>query len=295
MTSPSYRDPGSSDPRGPVGPYAGPYAGYAPGPPRRSPSWPIPTQGGYPGPGLHPSGFGGFSPPPPPQPPGTNGLAVATLVLGIFGFLLLPIPIALILGIVALTATGQRGRSGRGMAIAGILLAVVWTGLFAVVAAGGYVRTTVTPVASTPTTAPPTTSAAPTSSPTTPRPTSTADNPTSVNVVDLAVGDCVDKSTSGATGVRLSITSCTSTHDGEVFAVFPVPGTTFPGRTEVVRQAENGCSDAELRRFAPAAARDPNIAVSFTYPTAESWAAGSRDVSCIAVSTPPATGSIRGR
>src|SRR5947209_14799553 len=53
---------------------------------------------------------------------GVNGLAVAALVCGIlWGFGLLSV-VALILGIVALGQTKSRAQSGRGMAIAGVVL-----------------------------------------------------------------------------------------------------------------------------------------------------------------------------
>lgn len=63
------------------------------------------------------------APPPPPgaaalRPPRTNGLAVASLVLGILGFGLLPV----IFGHVALGQIRRNGEQGRGMAIAGLVL-----------------------------------------------------------------------------------------------------------------------------------------------------------------------------
>jgi hypothetical protein len=68
------------------------------------------------------------TPPAPPQRP-VSGFAVATLVLGICG-IVLP---AVICGIVALAETRGGSRSGRGMAIAGMLISAAWVlllGLF---------------------------------------------------------------------------------------------------------------------------------------------------------------------
>lgn len=65
-----------------------------------------------------------MSSPYPPQPlssaplPRTNGLAIATLVLGICGFAIIPI----ILGHVALAQIRTRHEGGSGLAIAGLVL-----------------------------------------------------------------------------------------------------------------------------------------------------------------------------
>lgn len=51
-----------------------------------------------------------------PRP--TNGLAIATLVLGICGFALIPV----IMGHIALKQIRERGDGGAGLAIAGLIL-----------------------------------------------------------------------------------------------------------------------------------------------------------------------------
>ena len=65
-------------------------------------------------------------PPAPPdlRPARTSGMAIASLVLGIFGFLGVTALVAVVLGIVALVQiSGSRGRlRGQGLAIAGICL-----------------------------------------------------------------------------------------------------------------------------------------------------------------------------
>ncbi|MBN1539625.1 MAG: DUF4190 domain-containing protein [Candidatus Thermoplasmatota archaeon] len=59
----------------------------------------------------------------------TNGLAVASLILGIIGICAFPIcaPIAFILGLVANGQIKRTGQDGKGMAIAGIILGIVGT------------------------------------------------------------------------------------------------------------------------------------------------------------------------
>jgi Domain of unknown function (DUF4190) len=95
--------------------------------------------GAYPGaaPGAYPPG-GGYQPPPVPgywsQPPAagfvpvtrTNGLAIASLVLGILWLFWLGSLVSLVLGLVALKQIKHRNQGGRGIAIAGVVLSVLW-------------------------------------------------------------------------------------------------------------------------------------------------------------------------
>jgi hypothetical protein len=67
-----------------------------------------------------------------------NGLAIASMVVGIVGILMfwlyaiVPI-VAIVFGHVALSQIKKRGQEGRGMAIAGIVTGYVGLGLFALV------------------------------------------------------------------------------------------------------------------------------------------------------------------
>jgi uncharacterized protein DUF4190 len=75
-----------------------------------------------------------FSRPPRPQyvyvqAPGTNGLAVASLILGIVTIGGLGSLLAIIFGCVALGQIRETGAQGRGMAIAGIWLGSIVLGL----------------------------------------------------------------------------------------------------------------------------------------------------------------------
>ncbi|MBW3556105.1 MAG: DUF4190 domain-containing protein [Actinobacteria bacterium] len=72
-------------------------------------------------------------PPPPPAPSaaaGTNGFAIAALILGAIGAVVL----APIFGIIALIQIRKRGQPGKGLAIAGLVLAGSWTLLIVAVA-----------------------------------------------------------------------------------------------------------------------------------------------------------------
>ena len=103
-----------------------------------------------------PEQYPGYLPPPPPPQlvgayPGgptsgaypvqqrTNGLAIASLIMGILGISVL----AVIFGHIALSQIRQRGEAGRGLAIAGTVIGWVEIGLVAlafvlVVAVGGH-------------------------------------------------------------------------------------------------------------------------------------------------------------
>ena len=94
---------------------------------------------------LQPAGYGPLGGPHPGGPPGypsggpvyvraapTNGLAIASMVLGILWLYWLGSILALIFGYVALSQIRRRGESGRGMAIAGVVLG--WIGLATAIA-----------------------------------------------------------------------------------------------------------------------------------------------------------------
>jgi uncharacterized membrane protein len=55
----------------------------------------------------------------------TNGLAIASLVLGMWLFWLGSL-VGLVLGLVALKQIKRRNQGGRGIAIAGVVLSVLW-------------------------------------------------------------------------------------------------------------------------------------------------------------------------
>jgi hypothetical protein len=64
------------------------------------------------------------------QPRRTNGLAIASLVCGICGFLyLIPAILGIVFGAVAVRQIKRDGTEGRGMAIAGIAVGTAWLAL----------------------------------------------------------------------------------------------------------------------------------------------------------------------
>ncbi len=91
-----------------------------PPPPPGGYGYPSPPAGGY---GYPPAPAGGYGYPPQPQSAATNGMAVASLVCSLFGWLCIVGPLlGLIFGFVALNQINQTGQRGRGMALAGIII-----------------------------------------------------------------------------------------------------------------------------------------------------------------------------
>lgn len=89
--------------------------GQQPPPPPPPPPPPQYPPAGYPPPGYY------------PQAPGTNGLAIASLVLGIIWIYWIGSILALIFGYVAKSQIRENHQSGAGMATAGIVLG--WIGV----------------------------------------------------------------------------------------------------------------------------------------------------------------------
>jgi hypothetical protein len=145
--------PGAPSPGGYPGGVPGAYPGgavpgaYPPGgfpPVPQSPPGQIPPGQALPGPYPPDSAFsgqapgGGYQSPPVPgywsHPPApgfvpitrTNGLAIASLVLGILWLFWLGSLVGLVLGLVALKQIKHRKQGGRGIAIAGVVLSVLW-------------------------------------------------------------------------------------------------------------------------------------------------------------------------
>ncbi|MEV7522382.1 DUF4190 domain-containing protein [Streptomyces sp. NPDC091371] len=88
-----------------------------------------------PGPGnpwAPPSPLPGWGPPPGygAQPPGLNGFALASLLVGL---LCLP-PLGIVFGIVALVQIAKKGEKGKALAIVGLVVSVLMTGLMVLAA-----------------------------------------------------------------------------------------------------------------------------------------------------------------
>jgi hypothetical protein len=147
----------------------------------------------------------------PPKPTGTNGFATASLILGILGICGFSLVLGLILGIVALVQIGRTGQSGRGLAIAGIVLSLLWAGGLTI----GVIY--ITDKAKT-----------------------TGTTPT---IVGLKVGECYN--TPDGYGLDATKADCAGPHDGEAFDTVPLTGYfkgEYPGEDHLEQQASSPSS-----------------------------------------------------
>jgi hypothetical protein len=204
---------------------------------------------------------------PPQQPVGTNGFAIAALILSIPGGFVL----STIFGFVALNQIKRTGQRGRGMAVAGLVISGIWLLgiIFGVIFA---IATSATRASD-----------------------GQISQGGSVAANEFKVGDCVNDLSNTSALRSLPGVPCAQPHEGEVFAIFNLPDGSYPGRDEIESQASSECS-TQLDEYAPSAATDENIGLYYVYPQERNWSVGDREVVCIATSDAgPTTGSIRGR
>lgn len=276
-------DPGQASnpyaPRDPD-PAQSPYGTPAPSQPSPSlqPPYDQPSYGQSPY-GQPPYGQSPYPPTPYPQSPnpyagapvGTDGVSIAALVTGIIG----TGPVALVLGIVGLNRVKKSGRSGQGLAIAGIVLGGLGTlaliGFLALVAlvwnsdeARDAIRDGITE--------------------------SQRHAEDDAGALDdllgvpptWATGTCLQIPTDLSTEEAPLDVDCAEEHNGEVYAAQSVDAPEYPGEDAVVAQAEEFC-DTQF----PASLIDGSALTMPTYvyyyPTDESWSLGDTEVSCIAV------------
>lgn len=207
-------------------------------PPPYPPPPPLPYQGG-PGQPYY------------PPPRRTNWWAVVSLIFGVIGGVL----ISLVCGIVGL-AKAKQYQSGRGMAIAGIVLSVLWSiGIVVIIIVAAV-------------------------------------NDDTVNATNVKLGDCLAEIPGGERVASVKTVSCDQPHAGEVFAVLTMRDGDFPGQAAVEAYHEK-CSP-ELQRYSPESMTDDSVQLYVLYPTAETWEDGDRTVTCIATLDPPRTGSLKG-
>ncbi|AGL15461.1 DUF4190 domain-containing protein [Actinoplanes sp. N902-109] len=195
---------------------------------------------------------------PAPQDNSTNGFAIASLIFGIIGGTLL----AIIFGIVGLVQIKNRGQKGKGLAIAGIVLAALWivgivTGIILLAAHDSK--------------------------------QSAPDYTGDISVTRLDPGDCINGLQESNSVKDLPKVPCTGKHEGEVFAVFDLPSGSWPGTDAVAKQAEDGCS----KRFdAYTDSKDEKIQLFYLHPLQESWSVD-RGVTCVATKEGGLTSSLK--
>ncbi|MET9432561.1 DUF4190 domain-containing protein [Streptomyces sp. NPDC006551] len=249
-------------------------------PPQDSP----PPQQGWPAPGPHtpgpygpPAPYGPYGTPYGPGPgpygtpsPGTNGLAVGSLVSGIL--CCLP-PLGLVLGLIALPQIKKRRQTGKGLAVAGIVLSSISSLLMVVgLVTGGFGQMWTDFKAGM------------------------EDAARSQSALSLRTGQCydVDGELESDTS-EIGVVDCAGEHEGEVTGTFPVTGFTgWPGEKPLDRLAGQRCEEIGYAYAWDSWAIPEDIWTYYHLPTRESWRAGDRTVTCSFVSEgAPVKGSLR--
>lgn len=197
-------------------------------------------------------------------PSGVNGLAIASVVLSFVGAILFSITF----GIIALVQTRRSGQQGRGLAIAGLAISAGWIVLGGLLIAGALLSQAGREDDG--------------------QITEAGD----VGVFELTVGDCLASVTESERLTHLPAVPCSQPHVGEVYAVFDVPASSYPGTDELVAVADERCL-AWLASYSPTAADDPDIEIYYIHPTAQSWRRGDHAITCIAVTETARIGSIQ--
>lgn len=236
--TPARQDPyaqGTYGPQGPAGP-AGPAGPYPQAP-----------YGGVP----YPAWGQGYSPLGRPSP--VNGVAIASLVLGVLCFL--P-AVGLVLGIVALVQIGKRGERGKGMAIAGSVLSSVGLALWVLLlATGGGAEFW----------------------------DGFKEGASGNSSFSLAKGDCFDVpgETFDEDVYDVDEVACSGEHDAEVFASVPLSGSDYPGEGHVTDVAEDKCYALQSAYAMDQWALTDEVDVYYLTPTADSWDWGDREITCV--------------
>lgn len=234
-------------------------------------------------PGAYPGQPGGHGPGPGPGPRrgGTNGFAIAAFVISLLGGTLL----SLILGFVALGQIRRSPQRGRGLAIASIVLSVIWGAVLAFFLVGHSSGTPNTPSANgggTP--------SAPTASPSVSPSGGGSASPGTASVFALRTGQCfqnppASQSILGITTV--AVVPCTTPHNAQVFVEFAATGgSTYPGRSALKRQADTGCH-ARIAGNVKSSKITNSMTLRFLYPLSVSWAEGHRTITCLIVDAKP--------
>ncbi len=147
VTTPPPQDPFSSPQSGPAygSPPGQPPPGFGPPPPAYGPP-PGSEQPAYGQPGYGQPGYG-QQPYPYGQPPGypygpparrNNGMAIASMILGIVWIYWIGSVLALVFGLIAKKQIRESGEGGSGMATAGIVLGAVGMATFALFLIAGF-------------------------------------------------------------------------------------------------------------------------------------------------------------
>jgi Septum formation len=109
-------------------------------------------------------------------------------------------------------------------------------------------------------------------------------------VFSLRAGECINSSPNG---LSVTVRSCATLHDAEVFATFRLTGSSWPGSAAIKQDASSGCTSRVAGYLNPALA-SASLTQEYVFPDQEAWQAGVRNVVCeIRASSGQLTGSVR--
>jgi hypothetical protein len=111
-------------------------------------------------------------------------------------------------------------------------------------------------------------------------------------VFGLRPGQCVD---TGSDALKVTVLSCEHPHDAEVFAVYSLPATAWPGASTVEADAGDGCASRFDSYIDPQLA-GASLIQQYVYPNQAAWQAGERTVVCeVSAVNGQLTGSVRAK
>ena len=109
-------------------------------------------------------------------------------------------------------------------------------------------------------------------------------------VFRLRPGECIN---SAGNGLNVTVLSCASPHDAEVFATFSLPQGAWPGASAVQQDAGNGCV-SRLGGYLNPQLATADLSQEYVYPNQAAWQAGERTVVCeVSAVSGQLTGSVR--
>jgi hypothetical protein len=109
-------------------------------------------------------------------------------------------------------------------------------------------------------------------------------------VFSLRAGDCLNSSQNG---LSVTILSCATPHEAEVFATFSLTGSSWPGEAAVQQQASSGCAN-RIAGYLNPQLLNAGLTQQYVYPDQEAWQAGVRTVVCeVSSASGPLSGSVR--
>ncbi|WP_411102286.1 DUF4190 domain-containing protein [Streptomyces sp. cmx-4-9] len=232
-----------------------------------------------PGPGHHwppPAPRSVWGPPPgpgrPPVRPALNGFALASLLVGL---LCLP-PLGIVFAVVALVQIAGRGQRGKALAVTGLVLSVVMTGVVALTASrvAGAVGERLD------------------------RAGAAAGSAEGVrtDIEDLRTGDCfnVPGGDLASRRPRMYTVDCAQAHHAEVTSSGHFDPGAAPGSQEAMDEAETECWKAQDAYAMDTWALPPEAEMFYYAPSRATWRQGDRQLLCVLGTTEPGRpGSLR--